>query len=160
MDDLHGLTGEVFETIGVPAQNGVDLVNEVPPDLKIDADPDHLYRILQNLTRNAVQAIEASGSAGQVTVRARRVDRRTEVEIEDTGPGLPARALENLFQPFAGAARSGGTGLGLAICADLVRMHGGEIALRQSDASGTRFWFVIPDRFARDAGSGIIHAAE
>ena len=61
------------------------------------------------------------------------------VDFADNGPGLPPRARDNLFKPFAGSARKGGTGLGLAIARDLARAHGGDLELLQSDASGTAF---------------------
>ena len=64
--------------------------------------------------------------------------------MSDTGPGLPARARENLFQPFAGSARPGGTGLGLAIVREIVRFHGGEIELVETSAAGTRFRLTLP----------------
>ena len=68
------------------------------------------------------------------------------IVVDDTGPGVPERARAHLFQAFQGAARPGGTGLGLAIAAELVRAHGGTIALVAKDGPGARFEFVIPDR--------------
>ena len=61
-----------------------------------------------------------------------------------TGPGLPPRAREKLFQPFAGSARPGGSGLGLAIARDLMRAHGGDIRLLRSDGAGTVFQLDLP----------------
>jgi signal transduction histidine kinase len=66
--------------------------------------------------------------------------------IDDTGPGLPPKARENLFTPFRGSARSGGIGLGLAIARELVLAHGGTIALVEKPAPGTLFRIEIPDR--------------
>ena len=65
--------------------------------------------------------------------------------IHDTGPGIPERARETLFKAFQGSMRRGGTGLGLAICDELVRAHGGSIALVASPV-GARFRITIPDR--------------
>jgi signal transduction histidine kinase len=66
------------------------------------------------------------------------------IEVSDDGPGLPPRALERLFQPFAGSTRPGGTGLGLAIAREAMRAHGGDIALAETGAKGTRFRLILP----------------
>jgi signal transduction histidine kinase len=71
------------------------------------------------------------------------------LEVIDNGPGLPPRAREKLFQPFAGSARPGGTGLGLAIARELVRAHGGEIQLLRSTGDGTLFVIELPQRNGR-----------
>ena len=68
------------------------------------------------------------------------------MRVCDTGPGVPARARANLFQPFQGSARHGGTGLGLAIAAEIVRAHGGDIRLVDRPGAGAVFEITIPDR--------------
>ncbi|MNL63269.1 Sensor histidine kinase TmoS [compost metagenome] len=68
------------------------------------------------------------------------------IAIDDTGPGMPRKARENLFAAFRGSARSGGTGLGLAIARELVLAHGGTIALVEKPGPGTLFRIEIPDR--------------
>ena len=67
------------------------------------------------------------------------------IEVSDTGPGIPARSREHLFEAFQTSARSGGTGLGLVIAAELVRAHGGEIRLVEGTIGAT-FRLTIPDR--------------
>ena len=84
-----------------------------------------MHRVLTNLVRNARQAIEATGRPGTIEVGAGEEDDGWWIRVGDTGPGLPERAKEHLFQPFQGGIRTGGTGLGLAIAAELVRGHGG-----------------------------------
>src|SRR5690606_11432076 len=106
----------------------IDWENAVPAKLEIDADPDQLFRVLLNLCRNALQAME--GGETTLLVRRLRVEARRDggvvtIAVRDTGPGVPERARAHLFQAFQGAARPGGTGLGLAIAAELVRAHGG-----------------------------------
>lgn len=117
--------------------------NDVSPDLEIDADPDHLFRILLNLTRNAAQALAENG--GDIRIAASRRGDHVHIDVADTGPGLPEKARLHLFEPFAGGVRDGGTGLGLAIADELVRAHGGHLELVESNASGTRFRICIPD---------------
>src|SRR5207302_1844524 len=83
--------------------------------------PDPRVRVLLNLARNAVQALETRAAndpaRDQVRITGRREGAVVVIEVSDTGPGFPARAREHLFEAFQSTARSGGTGLGLAIAA-------------------------------------------
>ena len=146
---LSPLISEIADGLGLPHQE-IDLNVDVPATLQVDADRDHLYRVLNNLMRNASQAIEGhTGSAdvapGLIEISARREGRYTIIELRDTGPGVPPRARDNLFQAFKGGARKGGSGLGLAISAELIRAHGGDISLVDSEV-GAKFRVDIPDR--------------
>jgi signal transduction histidine kinase len=117
----------------------------IEPELKVDADRDQLYRVMSNLCRNAVQALESQGEdGGEITITARRQGAVTVIEVKDTGPGVPERARAHLFEAFQSVARKGGTGLGLAIAAELVAAHGGEIALLDN-VGGATFRVLIPD---------------
>ena len=117
---------------------------DVPEGLRVRADPDQLYRVLSNLVRNAAQAIEAAGGDGGVTVSAREEAGQTVIRVADTGPGLPQKARDNLFQPFRGGVRQGGSGLGLVIAAELVKGHGGTLALEETGARGSVFRIALP----------------
>jgi signal transduction histidine kinase len=139
------------ELLGLGGEEGIAWQEDIEPGLMIDADPDQLSRVLLNLLRNSVQAIEAREEAGQrdaedaISVRARREGSTVSIEIADTGPGLPDKARQRLFEAFSGSARAGGAGLGLAIAAELVRAHGGSIA-HVEGGRGATFRIVIPDR--------------
>jgi signal transduction histidine kinase len=85
----------------------------------------------------------------RLTVAAERHGSVSRILVTDTGPGLPAKARENLFAAFRGSARSGGTGLGLAIAQELVRAHGGVVELVESIGGHTTFAVSIPDQPAR-----------
>ena len=122
----------------------IDIVNDVPETMVIRADPEQIFRVIMNLVRNARQAIVASGRPGTISVSGREDDDVWCIEIRDTGPGLPARAQENLFTPFQGGVRKGGSGLGLAISQELVRGHGGELVLASTDPQGTVFEIRLP----------------
>lgn len=122
----------------------IEIRNEVPEDMVIRADPEQMFRVLMNLVRNARQALVASGQPGQIAVSAREDEDAWLIDIEDTGPGLPPRAQENLFTPFQGGVRKGGSGLGLAISQELVRGHGGELVLRRTGPEGTTFEIRLP----------------
>lgn len=142
---LWKIADDVAESERLACENGsVDIQCEVPPGMSVRADGEQLYRVLSNLVRNARQAIEATGQEGQITVSAREEDGYWRIEVRDTGPGLPKRAQDFLFQPFSGGSRKGGTGLGLAIAADLIRGHGGELRLCETGPEGTRFAIDLP----------------
>jgi signal transduction histidine kinase len=111
----------------------------------VHGNPERLQRVLFNLIQNAIRHTPADGS---VTVMAEAHGSSVEVEVADTGEGLPAEARERAFEPFYrgghGAARSGdGTGLGLTICRAIVEAHGGEIWLADSPR-GARVRFSLP----------------
>ncbi len=118
---------------------------DIPASLTLRADPEQLYRVLRNLVRNARQAIVASGKGGEILVSAVEGVSEWTIKVSDTGPGLPPRAQELLFQPFAaGGRKKGGSGLGLAIASDLVRGHGGRLDLVSTGPEGTVFAVHLP----------------
>jgi signal transduction histidine kinase len=137
---LQPLVAELTPVVENGAQGDPHrLIDQVPPDLCVRADRDQLFRVLLNLARNAVEA-----GARSVTVSAHNGERRVVIDIADDGPGLAPKARDNLFRPFAGSARPGGMGLGLAIAREILRAHGGDIALGDSGAEGTRFRLSLP----------------
>jgi signal transduction histidine kinase len=146
---LPWLVDEVFQILPAEEGGAIELVNAVEPGFEIDADSEQLFRVLANLSRNAVQAMAGDMTAGAVkrlTISARRAGSVVTLDVEDTGPGLPQRARDNLFSAFRGSARSGGTGLGLAIAHELVRAHGGTLELAESRGGRTVFSITIPDQ--------------
>ena len=141
---LAPLVAEIGDSLGLPRQR-IGWAVEVEPMLEVDADRDQLYRVLSNLTRNAVQVLESEGEAeGEIIVAGRREGAVTVIEVADTGPGVTERARAHLFEAFQGSARKGGTGLGLAIAHELVQAHGGQIALINNEGGAT-FRVTIPD---------------
>ena len=117
----------------------------IPADLAVQADRDQLYRVFMNLARNAVEA-----GAHRLRFSTAREGAAIIVEVADDGPGLPPKARENLFRPFFGSARPGGSGLGLSIARELMRAHGGELALASSTGAGTVFRLALPAPAARE----------
>ena len=141
---LATLVDEVRAALPIDGAS-VDWRNEVPAELSVSADRDQLYRVISNLTQNAVQALARKDGSGTVRIGAWRDSNETLVEIADTGPGIPAPVRHRLFEAFADGGRSDGTGLGLAVARDLVRNHGGDISLERSDSAGTVFRLRLPD---------------
>ena len=146
---LEPVAAEVRESVGLVSDATIGWVSAIERGLVVDADPDQLFRVLLNLVRNAVQALESrqKSDAGilQVRITGRREGSVAIIEVSDTGPGVPPRAREHLFEAFQTSGRPGGSGLGLAIAAELVRAHGGDIHLVEGTIGAT-FRISIPDR--------------
>ena len=138
---------EVRETAGLASDASITWISAIERGLVVDADPDQLFRVLLNLVRNAAQALEGNPDPAsmQIRVTGRREGAVAILEVSDTGPGVPAKARDHLFEAFRSSSRPGGSGLGLAIAAELVRAHGGEISLVEGTIGAT-FRIVIPDR--------------
>jgi signal transduction histidine kinase len=146
---LSLVVAEVVEAERIAVgEHPLALVEDVAPNMAVRADPEQLYRVLGNLVRNARQAIVASGQSGEIAISAIETEQDWQIHIADTGPGLPPKAQEYLFQPFTGGTRKGGTGLGLAISAELVRGHGGRLDLLRTGAQGTCFAVCLPKEIA------------
>ncbi|HXG78003.1 MAG TPA: HAMP domain-containing sensor histidine kinase [Methyloceanibacter sp.] len=142
---LAPLVFEIGDSLGLPRPASIDWIVNVGEELEVDADRDQLFRVLSNLCRNAVQALESEANgSGEIFVSARREGAVVIIEVADTGPGVPERARAHLFEAFQGAARKGGTGLGLAIARELVQAHGGQVALVNNEGGAT-FRVTIPD---------------
>ena len=136
------------ERLAAGADCPVIIKDDVPDTMNIIADAEQLHRILSNLVRNARQAVAANMDAGSVTIGASETEQEWCLHVQDTGPGLPAKARDNLFTAFQGNARKGGTGLGLTISAELVRGHGGRLELAESNENGTCFAIYLPKETA------------
>jgi signal transduction histidine kinase len=118
--------------------------NAFDPNLLVDADSEQLLRVIINIGRNAVQALDGHPGA-TITLSASRTNGTVAIDLGDNGPGIPEASLKHLFEPFARKGRSGGTGLGLAIARELARGHGGDVVLLRSGLEGTTFRITIPD---------------
>ncbi|MBU2888248.1 sensor histidine kinase [Celeribacter halophilus] len=126
---------------------------DIPATMVVRADHEQMHRVLSNLVRNARQAIMATGKPGEISVAGREDEDEWVISVTDTGPGLPPKAREYLFQPFQGGTRKGGFGLGLAISAELAKGHGGRLVLERSDEQGTAFAIHLPKGFSHQ-GAG------
>ncbi len=149
MTELKPCIEEVRETLGLEPDARIRWISAVERGLAVDADPDQLFRVLLNLARNAVQALESRAerdpNRDQIRITGQREGAVAVIEVSDTGPGISDAARAHLFEAFQGSTRTGGSGLGLAIAAELVRAHGGEIRLVEGTIGAT-FRVTIPDR--------------
>src|ERR1044071_8847481 len=146
---LEPLIEEVHEALGLGIEVPIRWIVAVEKGMTVDADHDQLFRILVNIARNSMQALQARGSGDpardQIRITGRREGAVAVIELSDTGPGISEKARAHLFEAFQGSTRRGGSGLGLAIAAELIRAHGGEIRLVDGTIGAT-FRLIIPDR--------------
>jgi signal transduction histidine kinase len=150
--DLSELVEQVVESGQAEHDAAVDYNIDIPPRFCVYADPDHILRVLENLSRNAAQALMAKGATDgrpkAIRFAAIRTDGLALIEISDTGPGFPADQNERIFEPFHKSTSDVGAGLGLAIAADLVTRNGGAITLAPAKADdfycGARFLIKLP----------------
>lgn len=145
---LGSIVDDVGQVLGLAENDALQWQNKVVAEMEIDADPEQIFRVLMNLCRNAVEALQGDSDPNVVkrlAVSADRAGTVVTIRVADTGPGVPERARTHLFRAFQGSVRPGGTGLGLAIAAELVRAHGGSLVLEEN-GPGATFRIVLPDR--------------
>jgi len=121
----------------------IDLPDKLPP---VNIDSHRISQVLRNLLENAV-AHTAKG--GSITVAVKQQGNWVEVSVTDTGEGIPAEDLPNIFERFyrvdkSRARATGGSGLGLTIAKRLVEAHGGKIEAQSEPGKGSCFSFTIP----------------
>ena len=129
-----------------PMFRAIELKKEIPADLPaITADANQISQVLMNLLLNAAQAMPQGGT---ISVQAAKVkfEDRIEVEVRDTGCGIPADILPRVFEPFFTTKRGRGTGLGLSISQAYVRSHRGEMDVESIPNRGTTVRFNLPIR--------------
>ncbi len=144
---LIRLSSFLSETVGaIPDAAGLASV-DADPDLEVEADPDHLSRVLRNLIENALKY--APGSPIEIT--AVESLGSLAIAVSDHGPGIPADKREQAFEPFsqldpADTRSQGGTGLGLSIVRSLTEQMGGKISLTRTPGGGATFTILLPLR--------------
>src|SRR5574341_856279 len=150
---LENLVYEAARPHELAAQaKGLRLVLDAQP-ATVEADPEKLRSIVDNLISNAVKFTPSDGS---ITVRARAAAGEAIIEVVDSGPGVPAEERDSIFNLFfrgrtrdeAGPSRVKGSGLGLALARELVEAHGGHIAV-VAGAGGGHFRVTLPRRSTR-----------
>ena len=145
--NLRPLAEKIFADLNSRAENkNMELINELP-DLMAKADTNRIDQVLANLVDNA---IKYGRPHGQVSIGGKKIDgEEIEIHVRDDGPGIPAEALDRVFERFyrVDKARSrdqGGTGLGLSIVKHIVQAHGGKVWVESELGKGATFFFTLP----------------
>lgn len=145
--DLSRLLRDLVRDAGFEAQaRGCRVLLEAEESQPCNGSPELLRQALENIIRNAVNY---TADNSQVEVRLRKIATGLELQVDDQGPGVPAEALEKLFDPFYRVAvardrASGGSGIGLAIAQRSILLHGGRISAENRPEGGLRIIVILP----------------
>lgn len=129
-------------------KDGIRLELDLTDDIDVAMSPTSLEQVLVNIVLNARKAMAKKG--GALTIRAKADQSMVQLDIADTGGGVPAEVADRLFEPFvtcpsgSSAKHEKGTGLGLSVCRDLITGAGGAISFDSTPGVGTTFHLVIP----------------
>jgi two-component system phosphate regulon sensor histidine kinase PhoR len=143
---LRSIAEDVIKLVERLARGkSIELKVDIEPGITVNGDSFLLEQMLLNLLDNAVKYTEK----GEVTLRADRENGRVEVQVADTGVGIPSKHIPRIFERFyrVDKARSrdlGGTGLGLSIVKHIVQLHKGDISVHSQVGTGTTFTIVLP----------------
>src|SRR5919204_1528605 len=157
--DLNGLVQEAEGLVTKRLrERGVQIVNELEPELpKVQASADQLKQVLLNLLLNAADSMPAGGTITVSTQagaggRTQGVGRDAfQIQVRDTGQGIPDDMLAQIFEPFFSTKPGKGTGLGLWVSQGIVQNHGGTMRVRSRVGRGTTFTITLPVQGPSDA---------
>ncbi len=145
--DLNRIIEDMTRLVEREAKHSnIEIVRQYEADLPaVHSDAPQLRQVILNLLTNATQAI---GKDGTITITTRRTGAEAvEVEVSDTGCGIPAEDLGRIFDPFFTTKPPGqGTGLGLSICHGMIQRLGGRITVSSQVGRGTTFTIQLPVR--------------
>ncbi|HLU25150.1 MAG TPA: HAMP domain-containing sensor histidine kinase [Longimicrobiales bacterium] len=144
--DLREFVGDLARSeIREAEHRGIQVIVGPMESLQVRADPYYLRQALDNVLRNAREALAEDGRErpGRIEIRLKRRSGDAIVEIRDNGPGISPDRLKRIFEPFV-TTKPKGMGLGLAICREIVESHGGRVEIRSSPGSGTTVSLIIP----------------
>src|SRR5262249_22967396 len=144
--DLNHVVRDVVELMQ-PRAKEMNIRLEARPEAAlppVPADPEGLHRALLNVVGNAFDAVEGVGSPRGVVSTGREDDGWATVTVADTGVGISAEKLQDIFKPFVSTKGAKGTGLGLAVSRKILSEHGGDILVESEVGSGSRFILRLP----------------
>jgi PAS domain S-box-containing protein len=141
--DVNGIIQEMLALLNGEANRySVAMGTELAADLPtITADRVQLQQVFMNLMLNAIEAMK--DSSGELTVKSQLQDGQLQFSVSDTGPGLPAGSVDQMFSAFF-TTKSQGSGMGLAISRSIVESHGGRLWASTNSGGGATFHFTLP----------------
>lgn len=140
---INDLVRSVRNLFGENQDDQLEITTALPNEnLLVNADKNQLIRVLNNLIKNAIQAIPADRQ-GRIHIRLYKKDSTAIIEVEDNGTGIPEDMQEKVFMPNF-TTKSSGTGLGLAICRNIIDMVGGKLYFRTRPGRGSTFFVELP----------------
>jgi signal transduction histidine kinase len=141
--DVNGIIQEMLTLLkGEADRNSVAMRTELAPDLpKITADRVQLQQVFMNLMLNGIEAMGDSG--GELTVKSQLQHGQLQFSVSDTGVGLPAEKIDQIFSAFF-TTKPQGSGMGLAISRSIVESHGGQLWASANRGGGATFHFTLP----------------
>lgn len=147
---VNELAEEIIESVAPQLRaQGVEVELDIPPHSLLDADREMIRRAILNLVLNALDAMP---EGGELVITAYDGPRAFELEVADSGPGLPDGDKARLFEPFY-STKPTGTGLGLAIVSHIAEAHGGKVTAINCPEGGAAFTLRIPHRRAMGAAA-------
>jgi len=151
----EALTRTLFLLENQTLFQNIDLRKDFQPDLPlVTSDAQQLYHLMMNIILNAAQAMDGNGTLHLKTYYLERQDRVC-IEISDSGPGIPEKALPHVFEPFFTTKDEGkGTGLGLSLAYNIVESHGGRMSARNNPDKGASFTIELPSASKDQKGDG------
>jgi PAS domain S-box-containing protein len=141
---LNGILDEALDQGNIP--ESIACVRELNADVEISADTEHLRRAIINAIDNAVDAIQEKGlgrGVNRLTISTHVVGERLEMRVSDTGCGISADTMSNLFEPLF-STKSFGVGLGLPIIKGIMEQHGGGVEISSQKDVGTTVVLWLP----------------
>lgn len=130
-------------TMSFPVPEHIKLIKEfTPQNPSVNIDPDEMAQAIRNLIKNGIEVMPEKGSVYVRTSMADNGD-MVEIDVEDTGSGIPKEALEKVFAPFF-TTKARGTGLGLAVVKKVTDRHKGRLEVASVVGRGTCFKIFIP----------------
>ena len=136
---IEGVIDDALSRLAIP--ENIEVVKNLDAGLpEVNIDTDQTRQVLVNMIMNAVQAMP---EGDRLTISAREGDKFLEVEISDTGCGIPREAIGKIFDPLF-TTRAKGIGLGLAVCKAVIERHKGHIEVESEVGKGTTFTIRLP----------------
>jgi signal transduction histidine kinase len=139
---ISELLGNVLERIIIPHNVEIRLPQS---DMEILCDSEKMGIVFVNLILNAIQAMEGRLGTIYISVSVNSEKNYAEIEVRDTGPGIPESLWSRIFDPLF-TTRQVGTGLGLTSCKSIVERHGGTITFTSKMGAGTSFFIKLPQK--------------